>query len=255
MAKVSTKRRKEVDNIFGDNPLNNSFSAYKPGGDDPKNEPENKGPTVEQLQAQIADMNRKFDTMERTNLALMTQAPQIEQRQQQQTQVKDADLPDPTLDPVGYSKAIEARADRRINDFITDQRTKSDEASKGKQEYETVWNAFSTKYEDYAGDNDKLEFVTTRVLNDAKALGIDPKKYMTVSRERFFDDVVKKYDDVFGKPEGDGEETTQRDEPAQRTMGIFGGLDSGGKPVASGKDQAGDMITDLQAMQKKSGFY
>lgn len=251
MAKVSTRKRKEVDNMFGPNPIEDAYSAHNPGGVEQDEPTEKKGPTIEELQTQIAEMNRRYDQMEKTNLALMTRPPEIQNVQQTQQQVKDADLPDPTMDPVGYANAVTARADKRLANFMDTQRTQSSEAQRQKSEADIIWDAFSTKYEDYAQDDEKLEFVSAKVLKDVQALGIDPKRYMTTARDKFFTEVTTKYDEVFGKP---GEETKD-DEPATRTAGVFSGMESGGKPVTQQRAEAGDMIKDLQEAQKKSGFY
>ena len=179
-------------------------------------------------------------------------------------------LPDPVSDPKEYGKVLGERTaiyNRELNEHYTATQQQQTQGVSSAQ----LWEDFAEEYDAYAQDQEGVEFATNKVIATAKRRGLDISKYMFANSDRFFRDVVKAYDARFGKPEGDDNETMEtRDihqrRPAKRqeqeddrdegrTQGIFGGQESGSQGRAPRPPQPGDMLKDLQDMQRKSGYY
>lgn len=262
MKKVTTRRREDQE----DGSSNSIFDQFNNRTDLPQDEDENKDNktiNVQDLYKQIADLGQRVDLAEKTNMALMSQPIIPQQTYQAPIKVQEEQAPDPTMDPVGYKKYVEGAAQKTINDFLATQRQEQDRANTEKSQADQVWSAFSNKYEDYSEDQDRVEYVAGLVLKEAKSLGIDPKKYMTSAQDKFFSDVTTKYDKIFGKPGEEDDDThvettggTRRVPGADvsRTAGIFGGMESSGRPN-KGADAPSDFVKELQANQMKNGFY
>lgn len=262
--RVSTKRRKNDDVDQYDDlglPMSKSETADK--GNEEK-----KDVDINALMTQIASLGVRLDTAERTNMALMTQAPKVQSIEQTKVDLKG--LPDPSLDPEGYAKALNEQitntitANQRAVNSQTQQDHDRDEKVKG------LWEEFNQKYEDQAEDPDRVEFAATKVAKRAQARGVDLERYMFISRDQFLADVAKEHRDIFGAPEVDEGEPEPKpnrkarptndnddEEDTNRTGGMFGGIDAGGGLNGRGRQQdtPSDMIKDLQEIQRKSGFY
>lgn len=105
-----------------------------------------------------------------------------------------------------------------------------------------------------------MEFVVDKITKKASRRGVDVNRYMFGAGDQFFDDIVKTYDETFGaiKADGKSEEPAPKggeEEDENRTGGIFGGVETGGRPTGGADEKPGDMIEDLHALQKKSGFW
>lgn len=250
---VTTKRRapkQQQDDDFDDKGI---LAHLGIEDDKPKVKAKDDAPDVNALMAQIQQLNTRLDSAERTNMALMTAPPKYEEPVRQQVQQK-AELPDPTLDPDGYRKAVEEAAEARVKALLDEQNRNFQQQNSAKTSADKMWTDFASAHSDYAEHQDRVEFAASQVVKDLQAKGIDPKRYMTTAQDKFFGDVVKRMDKVFGKPKS--EDDTEDNEPASRTTGIFGGMESGGKPTTGSDDEKpGDMIADLHALQRKAGFY
>lgn len=230
----------------------------------------------EKLAQQLSDMQKRLDEQSRLNMTLMQQP---QKWQSQDTYVEQdpnkIPLPDPALDPDGFSAAQIKRADVAAEN----RRQRDDRARKQQADIDTkvdnLWAAFGESYPDYDGDKRKTEFVATQVLQRAKAKGLDVERYMFLNQDTFLADVAKEYDDVFGAPDGDDDDYEDRrpaarakprrradnrrrnDDDDGRSASIFGGQESSGRHTRRNDDEngPGNMIDDLQIAQKKSGFF
>lgn len=275
-------RKQEVDEQMFETPVAQMF-------DDVDNE---EGKVVEQddryevLAKQIAELQRANEEIQRANMALL-QNPSWGSQTEFQPQLEDPnkiELPDPAIDPAGYSEAnlrrlrVQNENDRRLRE--ADDRKKKTVEEKA----EALQEAFAAKYPELALDQEKLDFVSVKVAQDAQKRGVDVQRYMFLTTDKFLDDVAKRYVKVFGEPEPledddyDIEEDRSNnlrreasasrrrnsrrrsrqedDDVVSRTSGIFGGNESGGRPGRSRDDDRGpDMIDDLHAIQRKTGFF
>lgn len=265
---ISRKRRQEQkpedhipESIF------DALSANPPGNDTggdraSRKREEKKGPSVDDLIAQLSKLENRLEQAERSNMALTTAIPTTVPEKEPVLNMDG--LPDPVEQPKEYGEAIARRTSdftRALGDYHTKQQT---QAKQGQGDTGALWEDFAEQYEPYTLDQDRIEYATDKVVKQAKRKGIDISRYMYGNSDRFFQDVVKVYDKTFGKPEVEVDlepEPQQRraapvkeDEEADRTGGIFGGMDQGGNraPV---KPVAGDMVKDLQDLQRKSGYY
>lgn len=267
----STKRRKAEQPAEDNIPesIFDALNAHSPSGEAEKAEA--KGPTIADLQKQMADMEKTYqtrlDAADRANAALSTAAPALRSEPKEPTFSTDG-LPDP-LD-ASYAPALAKRV-AEYNQQMTGYQTEKSKAAAPVGDFDSLWEDFTTTYPAYAADKEGLEFAAQKVAKTITRKGLDGNRYMFQNSDRFFRDIVKAYDDRFGKPDDDGEElsaeieapihrkraksqVTEDDADEGRTQGIFGGIDSGngGRPKPPPK---GDMIKDLQDVQRKTGYY
>jgi len=279
MAKVSTKRRKDDDNNISDS-IFDHFDMKMDDNTEPREKNKPADVDVSALLGQIKALSERVDKAERTNMALMSQpVGGTESFQPNQEQKQQKPLPDPTLDPDAYAEAVRARIMGETQQLIDNSRQQYNTNQQGERDISDLWTDFGKQYADYAENEDRVEFAAGVAARKAKARGLDIRKYMFQGREQFFSDVVKIMDDTFGKSGNDDDagdtgeddfdyeqnnrnQTTRKrkatntdDDNDGRTAGVFGGLESGGRPVNTNREQKGDMIKDLQEIQRKSGFF
>lgn len=232
--------------------------------------------TVESLQRQIAEMNARLQQQNEAQLALLASPVTIQGGNQGQSPplIDLNGLPDPLTETEAYNKALAER--------ITAAIARGNEASNASQQQnaslesraDLLFEDFSEKFEPYSEFPDRVKFAAEKVASRAQQRGIDLNKYMFVTSDRFFNDVVKEYDTTFGKPEGDGDDETdidQTDEGADtsqpdrgtpqdpdaadgRTASIFGGQNPAGGKRGTG-ERPSDMIKDITDLQRASGFF
>jgi len=233
------------------------------------------GPTTAELLAKVEALTTQMSVLERTNTALMASPVRAADAAPapKPVAVDLSGLPDPAEDPKKYNEALNDRLGKAINESIAavsaaaSARQSAASAESGR--LEVLWSDFQGKYPQYADHEDMVGYAAERVVKKAQARGIDPTRYMFT--DQFQADVAKEVDKTFGKvlaleadeadeggdkpkpkakPDADEEE-----DGLGRTDGLFGGQESGGTPAGTGKPKAGDMIVDLQALQRKSGFF
>ena len=254
MAKVS-KTPKGTREKFEGEQFFDQFTQI--GSDEPaeKDDGKAKEPSVADLMAQITALNSRIDTSERTNLALMAN-PTHEVRSTVVTkpQLDMTKLPDPVNEPEAYATAVAERTNKYISEQFQVQQTQQQESKAQDTRLQNLWGRFEDKYEDYAGDQRKVEFAASEAIREAQARGMDVQKYMFGASEHFFADVVKKMDEVFGKP---GKNDPEQDDPTDtsRSTHIFGGLESGGRMSKPSKEDVGDMVKEIHDLQKRTGFF
>lgn len=228
---------------------------------------------IAELERMLSDLRERQD--EARNDALLS-TPINNQWQSQVTdhvEVKpeSIQLPDPALDPDGYSDAVNKRAQ-----LTYENNRRRDEAQRKRDEdinskVSDLWSDFGVEYSDYANDKERIDYIATQVVKDATKKGLDVQRYMFgTGRSRFMKDVVRKYDKVFGAPETDDDENTnydhsrkssrvkrKNDDDDGRSTSVFGGNEGGGRAPRRNVDveDGPSMIDDIHAMQRKTGFW
>lgn len=250
-------------------------------GEDNKKVEDNR---VAELEAALKELREKREE-ERNDLLLSQPSnngwqSQVNEQQPVYLDPKTIALPDPALDPDGYANAVQRRAEVAIeNSRNKEERTKKFETDIDNKT-KALWEDFEYEYPDYSDNRERVDYVATAVVKSAVAKGIDINRYMFGSgRNRFMKDVAKKYESVFGEPETDEDdyEDTRRSNRSEarasnrnrasnrsrseddegRSAGVFGGNESGGRANRRevNENNAPSMIDDLQAIQKKGGFF
>lgn len=235
------------------------------------------------LAKQLADLQNQMAELQRANMALLA-TPQSFNNADTFTPAdpNKITLPDPALDPDGFDKAVAERNQVRYDNTRRKEETERRRNADVEEKVEDLWNSFGEKYPDMAEDKDKIDFVSTKLAKQAAKRGIDVQRYMFVTRDKFLDDVADEYVKVFGEPESNDEENFEpaprsrraaadpsprrrsnnrnrsEDEHVGRTAGVFGGTESGGRPSRgrdADEDNGPSMIDDIQALQRKTGFF
>lgn len=237
---------------------------------------------LEKLAQQLADMQNRLTEMNAVNMQLMAQ-PRWQSQVDDTFQPADpskVELPDPALDPQGYDKALAERQRIRMENERRRTEIESRKAKSAEEKAAALQAAFADKYPEMAANDERMAFITSQVARKAAKRGLDVERYMLLNQPRFIEDVATEYVKVFGDPtelEDDEDyleddrrpaaraapkrrannRRRQEDDDDGRSAGIFGGTESGGRPGRGRDDDhdRGDMISDLQAMQRKTGFY
>jgi hypothetical protein len=184
-------------------------------------------------------------------------------------------LPDPVDKPAEHAAELQARMNAALDARTHALRSEFQGQTSQSQAAERLWSNFADAYPEHAKHRDRVEFIATKVAEEANARGIDLNSYLHGST-KFIDDVAKRMNDTFGgyddddDDDGDDTPTGQRhgapmrqgldrdddDDDDGRTAGIAGGIESGGAPSAGRqKPKSGDMIADIQDIQRRSGFF
>lgn len=285
-----TRKRRNDDNSNDDSNIfeNPVAQVFEDVDHEDRTNPDNDD-RYEKLAKQIADLQSSNAEMQRANMALLsnpnwnsTSENGGNSNNYTEIDINKIELPDPALDPDGFSHAnlrrIEAQEQNRRNRENADARRREEI----KEKVDGLWQDFTERFPEMADDQERIDFVSTAVVKQAMKRGINVDRYMFLTRDKFLEDVAQKYTEVFGEPSDDTDddyEDTPRsrrasansstrarprnreraeNEPMGRTGGIFGGTESGGRPSRSRSDDfenGPDLIDDLQAMQKKSGFF
>lgn len=250
---------------------------------------ENKGKQeedrYEKLAAQLAQLAKDNEELRQSQMQGLVMPSNANDFQVQLDDPMKIALPDPALDPDGFDKAQAER--NRIRDENRQRQRDADERKQKhiKDKADQLQTSFAELYPEHAADKEKTDFASMQVLKDAQARGINVEAYMFRTQDRFLADVAKRYEKIFGNPvendefqedeaQDDYQEVRRRkaapagrtqprrrnrqedDSMVQRTGGIFGGTESGGRPTRSKQDEDNgpDMIDDIQTMQRKYGF-
>lgn len=197
-----------------------------------------------------------------------------------ETKPESIPLPDPALDPDGFSNATTRRAEIAYENLRRRDAAQNKMAKDIDEKVADLWADFGDAYPEMSEDKDRIDYVATQVVKEATRKGLDINRYMFgTGRERFMKDVVKKYTKVFGDPETDEDDyddnprsrrsassvpsrrrsanRNRAEEDDGRSSGIFGGDESGGRPNRrQTDDETGpSMIDDIHAMQRRTGFF
>jgi hypothetical protein len=239
---------------------------------------------VKALEAKLAKLDERVAVSARTNAALLSQSPVVvsgPQKDDEPPKIDTSGLPDPVSDPEGHTAqltariaaAVEARAVKRIEAIAAENAARAEQVNRTKQ----LWDQFEENYPDLADNRDFVEIAAVRVAEKAQARGVDMQKYMTVGAEQFLADVAEETKRRFGKAiEAERDTTDEEEEPTAdnsadgniqmqsvlekmnggRTVGIQGGIPTGGGAKGKGKnDEGSDFIADIHQLQRKLGLY
>lgn len=243
---------------------------------------EQKDDKYEALAKQLSDLQTQMAETQRANMALMQQPQSWGQSQVTEPQYTDPNtipLPDPAVDYEGYERALTQRIELRQANVQKKTEFAAQRDRKQNDQVEDLYAGFTEKYPDYAEDRERLDFISLKLAKQAQKRGVDVSRYMFVTQDKFMSDVVTEYNKIFGEPETDDDNDDQDTRRASsrpaprsrarnrnrqeegdvgRTGGVFGGSESGGRPSRSrnNDDENGpSMIDDLQAIQRRTGFY
>lgn len=209
------------------------------------------GPSVETLQARLAELERQLTAQQETNLALMARAPVQQQPNLTPPTVDTKDLPDPVQNPDGYASELHKRTAAALETRMNQVAYVQQMAKAQSERLEGLWGEFVDAYEPYAQNRKLVEFAAREVVNRAAANGIDTEKYMFVYKDRFMKDVVSELTKLGVKP--DAEEADEDEEI--RTDGVLGGLETGQRPNMPPAIDPNDMFADLRQFQLKHGLH
>lgn len=249
--------------------------GYKPTPTQREAQGEKKGPTVEELLAKMGAMEERFNEQERARARESTMAPPVRQPVQigNAPELSLDNLPDPVTDAKGYASELLKRGrdhDKAMQTWET-ARTKAN-TPEPMGDPDALWDDFTQEYGAYAEDDAKIRFAASEATKKLAKKRVDVTTYMYSHSDLFFKDIVKEYEAVFGKPDADDDEPTERSgEPNEqprprkrassvddgndgRTDGIIGGAEASGVQTPA-KPKPGDFIKDLQDLQRSSGYF
>lgn len=237
------------------------------------------GPSTEELLERIAELNGQFEALKaEREIETARRTPQTQQTVQvgEQPKLSLDNLPDPIVDKEAYAAEIANRTMKFQNDMAQfNQRVAEAQRPQQLGNPDAMWEDFVEKYPAYAEDDELIRFATSTVAQRLAQRGIDVPKLMYTQPDRFFKEIVKYYDAKFGNPEDEDDEEVEDTRPAprqrqrkQREEGldhdddgdgrddIMGGSPMPGSPAPQiERLKNGDFIGDLQAMQRKSGYF
>jgi hypothetical protein len=207
------------------------------------------------LQDQIAALKGDLENQSAANRAMMAQP--LVQAAPQAPKMDMTNLPDPTLEPEAYASEVARRTTAYIGQVEQQRAAAAGAAQSETRRVDALWEDFTEKYPQYADKNDQVEYVATKLAQRAAARGLDVNKYVFGASGVFMSDVAKEMEKVFGKADTDTE--AEDDEPDNRTAGLAGGQESGGRAVKpdEGPRSAfapGSMFGGIQDWQAKTGF-
>lgn len=217
------------------------------GGDnDPSKE-------LQALRTQIASLEGQLSTVTRPVARQTTmQAPQ--------PPVIDWDkAPDPVEDPKGYARFVHNSTQAQINYEKEAWNYNNQVATTQSRKVDGLWEQFGKDYPSYAKRTEHVEIAASRVLEKAKAQGLDTENYMYGQSAKFLKDVTAEVDRLFGKAAtaGADEDNDDDDDDDDRSQ-VFGGGAAGVAGLAKVTQPAepyGAMSRDILAWQEKTGFH
>lgn len=239
-------------------------------------------PSKEELEAsRVAELEELLrQSREREELRqeqiLLSQPQHFQSQVTEVTEVKPESipLPDPAVDPDGFASAMERRTEIKLENSRRREAAERKRNEDIDEKIENLWTDFGRQFPDIAGNKKRVEFAATQVIANAQKRGIDVNRYMFATQGKFFKDVAKEYDEVFGDIDtGDEDDydtqvsssrrrnsrnrNRSEDEPVGRTAGLFGGGPGGRRTSKKAEEDetSGGLIDELQKIQKSSGFF
>lgn len=235
-------------------------------------------PSVEDLISQLAEMNQRLDRQERESAMSDTVRPaspvQTTVAAPQAPQLNLEGLPDPVTDAKGYGAELAKRTVQYQNE-MTAFNAQRNAPKAAPYDVNELWNDFQDAYPEYIGNEKGLSFAVGEVAKRLAKKGIDVPRFMATKSETMFKMITEEYDEIFGSPTDHDDD--QEQEPAPRKRGrprkadVEGSddvddgddgrsesvLGAGAQPgTRQGPQKApGGLIEDLQAIQRKTGYY
>ena len=241
-----------------------------------------KEPTVAELMAQIARLQGQVEVLtDRPEPAPVAAPAQTQQRPRAQDIAFSTDgLPDPLHDRAAYDQALAERIQTfvRANNEVV--RSEVEGRVQQTTSAERMRREFFGAHPEWAEHDKIVGMVAAEVAEEwspqaATMIQAKPKRYYKEVAKRLtaqYGALVADRDD-----EDDDDDTPYRAEPRRtererprgvrnhgddgdddgRTAGMFSGMEGGGRPTEGrrAKAEGGDMIAELHAEQRKSGFF
>lgn len=273
------KKEKKDDSILdylnlGGEPVKEEKVESKGGGDE--GGPKTSEDTVLNLIKSVEGLSSRMNQMQDSMLGMATgrtgalpQAPAEPKLQE----IDFAGLPNPVEDLDGYQKGINERMTTTLQTNMralsTHDRAVTAANDAVTQRGDNLWDTFQSRYypeleKDLPEEVKKrlksyAQAATTEVAARAQKKGVNLEAFMYGSSDLFlkevFDETEAMLTPLRAKPEGeDKEHPTPEEIEAHRTGGILG--ESGMKSKkASGEDNDPGMVSDIQELQKKGGYF
>lgn len=279
---ISRRRRQAEPEPFVSKDIFDAMDYARNGGTTLQtNDNKTREVSVNDLIQRLNEVSARLDASERERAISDTRLPAM-----QPTQVNIGDPPTLNLeglpDPVAQSKEYAATLAQRTIKYQEDMNaynTRRTEATKPQSlgDPNALWDEFTEQFPEYAQNEKQAKFAVSEVVGRLAKKGVNVQQYMFQRSDQFFKDVTKEIDDVFGNPNGDDDvevDDEPEEAPAQRkpqrrrqarardmddgddgrTDGIEGGGTSG-MPVQRHQGKPSGIIEDLQAIQRKSGYF
>jgi hypothetical protein len=173
-------------------------------------------------------------------------------------------LPDPVSNPKEYGQVLAERTLTYKNEMDTFAQQKPQMLG----DPDALWEDFQNEFPEYAENNNRIRFATSEVASRLAKRGVDVQKFMFTKPEQLFKLITDEYDHVFGSPVEE-EEEVEAPAPRKRRAkqevteddgddGRTDVLGAGELPGAPGSKRQGPqpgLIEDLQAIQRKTGYF
>jgi hypothetical protein len=201
----------------------------------------------------IAGLETGLKSARETNIALMSAPPQQQYQAPVQQQPQRQEMPDPITDKDAYAARIRADILSELNTQNAQMSAHQAAQAQAAQRVDVLWETFEERYSDLAEDPALVEVAASKVIKEMGRRGVDTNKYMFQASDQFLEDVAKRMKADYGHVFEKGGTPSAPATGANRTA-VFGGMDGstiGAKPAEA---PAGDMIADIQELQKKDGY-
>lgn len=218
------------------------------------------------VEAQVAALTERLEGLSRQNEALMQANSHLMTQHMVNRQPGLDALPDPvdvddSIDPLMDKDDFTRALDRRIMTLVENSQGAQDNLYASQTQInesaEQMWSDYSEWNPDWADVPEKVEYAVSRVTANAQKRGYNLEQYMFANTQQFFADIDAEMVAVFGEPAGEGEGDDGGDDSLDRTGGLFPGGAPEGMPRsrAPKEGQPGDMMKDIQDLQRESGFW
>ncbi len=185
-------------------------------------------------------------------------------------------LPDPVMDPEGYTKALTEQVLGAMREQFDEREQKQAAKEAAKTKSERLWKRFSDAYPDHAKNKKLVEFMAGQVIEELALDGTDLDAYINGQTDDFFSQIAAQIDETIGKREEkvekkaeeaakseddkDASEEDDEDEDANLNYGeLFGGdspkASKGKKGKSEDDEPDGGIVALLRDTQRKAGYY
>ena len=231
------------------------------------------------------DVMKRIETLQKEVLKPKPQAPRAESARYEQQRPKTVEaapaekkrpLPDPVMDPEGYTKALTEQVLGAMREQFDEREQRQVAKDAAKTKSERLWNRFSAAYPDHAKNKKLVEFMAGQVIEELALDGTDLDAYINGQTDDFFSQIAAQIDETVGKREekvekkaeeaeesADDKEASEEDDDEDDTNLNYGELFGGDSPKAAkgkkGKSESeepdGGIVALLRATQRKAGYY
>jgi len=267
MAKQSRRSRARRNDEPAREDIFTQFEAGTPEYRGREDDSGSKEPTVAELMAQIANLKGVVDTLrDRPEPAPAAREEPKQRIRPEDIQFSTDGLPNPLEDRAAYDKALAERIQtfvRANNEVVRSEVQGQVNQQTSAQRMRTEFFGAHPEWEEH----DKIVGIVAAEV--AEEWGPNATAIIQAKPKKYYKEVAKRLEAQYGALiDADDDDTTPyRPEPRQRrrepddgddgrTAGMFSGLDGGGRPTErSQRKEGGDMIAELHAEQRKSGFF